>query len=226
MSAVVLKTDKFTGRVLSANENGIEIEGRGRIPLAEDYKGYRLYRELTMCTFADLTFGYANADFIQENGAICGILLDVEIALFGCVFSVYSILLAFLSDNYVKKLLQIDYHGQTSYLRRSTRYYEAALFIYFVAIGLSLICKLIVECLPQNFILTNSDCLNEILAGLLLYVYFSYSLRAIYELKSIIGNTLLLFRASIQYKILAFQEDGQTETRDDELEMTKKNNYK
>ena len=36
VSAVVLKTDKFTGRVLSANENGIEIEGRGRIPLAED----------------------------------------------------------------------------------------------------------------------------------------------------------------------------------------------
>ena len=78
VSAVVLKTDKFTGRVLSANENGIEIEGRGRIPLAEDYKGYRLYRELTMCTFADLTFGYANADFIQENGEICGILLARE----------------------------------------------------------------------------------------------------------------------------------------------------
>ena len=34
VSAVALKTDKFTGRVLSANENGIEIEGRGRIPLA------------------------------------------------------------------------------------------------------------------------------------------------------------------------------------------------
>ena len=167
-----------------------------------------------------------SVETVSLTGTICGILLDVEIALFGCVFSVYSILLAFLSDNYVKKLLQIDYHRQTSYLRRSTRYYEAALFIYFVAIGLSLICKLIVECLPQNFILTNSDCLNEILAGLLLYVYFSYSLRAIYELKSIIGNTLLLFRASIQYKILAFQEDGQTETRDDELEMTKKNNYK
>lgn len=78
VSAVVLKTDKFTGRVLSANENGIEIEGRGRIPLAEDYKGYRLYRELTMCTFADLTFGYANADFVWEDGVICGILLARE----------------------------------------------------------------------------------------------------------------------------------------------------
>ena len=78
VSAVTLKTDKFTGRVLSADENGIEIEGRGRIPLAEDYKGYRLYRELVMCTIADLTFGYTNADFIREDGAICGILLARE----------------------------------------------------------------------------------------------------------------------------------------------------
>ena len=78
VSAVILKTDKFTGRVLSADENGIEIEGMGRIPLAEDYKGYRLYRELNMCTFADLTFGYANADFVRENGVICGILLARE----------------------------------------------------------------------------------------------------------------------------------------------------
>ena len=29
-----------------------------------------------MCTFADLTFGYANADF--EDGVICGILLARE----------------------------------------------------------------------------------------------------------------------------------------------------
>lgn len=34
VSAVILKTEKFTGRVLSADESGIEIEGRGRIPLA------------------------------------------------------------------------------------------------------------------------------------------------------------------------------------------------
>ena len=78
VSAVTLKTDKFTGRVLSADASGIEIEGRGRIPLAEDYKGYRLYRELTMCTISDLTFGYTNADFIWEDGEICGILLARE----------------------------------------------------------------------------------------------------------------------------------------------------
>lgn len=78
VSAVSLKMEIFTGRVLSADENGIEIEGRGRIPLAEDYKGYRLYRELAMCTIADLRFGYMDADFVCENGEICGVLLARE----------------------------------------------------------------------------------------------------------------------------------------------------
>ena len=78
---VTLKTDIFTGKVLSADASGIEIEGRGRIPLAEDYKGYRLYRELVMCTTADLVFGYMYADFVRENGEICGILLAREEAM-------------------------------------------------------------------------------------------------------------------------------------------------
>ena len=150
---------------------------------------------------------------VSLAGKICGILLDVEIALFGCVFAVYSILLAFLSDEYVKKLLEIDYYRQTNYLRKSTKYYEAALFIYFVAIGISLVYKLTIECMPQNFALINSELANEIVAGVLLFPYLAYSLRTIYELKSIVGNTLLLFRASIQYKIIAFVKEDKEEKR-------------
>lgn len=150
---------------------------------------------------------------VSLAGKICGILLDVEIALFGCVFAVYSILLAFLSDEYVRKLLEIDYYRQTNYLRKSTKYYEAALFIYFVAIGISLVYKLTIECMPQNFALINSELANEIVAGVLLFPYFTYSLRTIYELKSIVGNTLLLFRASIQYKIIAFVKEDKEEKR-------------
>ena len=150
---------------------------------------------------------------VSLAGKICGILLDVEIALFGCVFAVYSILLAFLSDEYVKKLLEIDYYRQTNYLRKSTKYYEAALFIYFVAIGISLVYKLNIESMPQNLALIKSELENEIVAGVLLFPYFAYSLRTIYELKSIVGNTLLLFRASIQYKIIAFVKEDKEEKR-------------
>lgn len=50
---------------------------------------------------------------VSLAGKICGILLDVEIALFGCVFAVYSILLAFLSDEYVKKSVQFTQEEKT-----------------------------------------------------------------------------------------------------------------
>ena len=137
---------------------------------------------------------------------ICGILMDVQIAIFGCIFAVYSILLAFLSDSYVERLLRIDYHSKSSYLQASTRYYESALLIYFVAILFSLTCKLLLECMPKYYVLTSNHMFNEILAGILLFVYFLYSIRTIYELKSIITNTLLLFRTSIQFKILGFED--------------------
>ena len=146
---------------------------------------------------------------------ICGILMDVQIAIFGCIFAVYSILLAFLSDSYVERLLRIDYHNKSSYLQASTRYYESALLIYFVAILLSLTYKLLLECMPENYVFSSSHALNETLAGILLFVYFLYSIRAIYELKSIITNTLLLFRTSIQFKILGFKEHSSEEAASD-----------
>ena len=147
--------------------------------------------------------------FLSQN--ICGILMDVQIAIFGCIFAVYSILLAFLSDSYVERLLRIDYDSQSSYLKASTRYYESALLIYFVAILLSLSCKLLLECMPEYYALTSNNVLNEILAGILLFAYLLFSIRVIYELKSIITNTLLLFRTSIQYKILDFSEKYRNE---------------
>lgn len=149
---------------------------------------------------------------------ICGILMDVQIAIFGCIFAVYSILLAFLSDSYVERLLRIDYHNKSSYLQASTRYYEAALLIYFVAILFSLTCKLLLECLPEYYALTKNHILNEAIAGILLFVYFLYSIRTIYELKSIIANTLLLFRTSIQFKILGFDKYRSNETNADHKE--------
>ena len=42
----------------------------------------------------------------------------------------------------------------------------------------------------------------------LLLIYYTFSLRVIYELKSAIYNTVLLFRASLAYKILSFVEEN------------------
>ncbi len=81
VTEISLKTDKINGRVLSADNSFVEIEGYGKIPLAEDYRGYRIYNTLTMCSVGDLPFGYSFTDFVLENGKICGFLIAKEEAM-------------------------------------------------------------------------------------------------------------------------------------------------
>ena len=49
-----------------------------------------------------------------------------------------------------------------------------------------------------------------------LFIYFVYSIRVVYELKSIIGNTLLLFRTSIQFRILSFEKSETSDLQNEE----------
>ncbi len=78
---IFAKTEKINGRILSADENGIEVEGYGVYPLDEDYKGYRLYDEMAMCTVQDICFGYDFTDLVLDEGSVCGILLAKEEAM-------------------------------------------------------------------------------------------------------------------------------------------------
>lgn len=74
-------TEKINGKILGAGDGWIEVEGCGRLPLAADYKGYRLYDSLEMCTARDIRFGYSFTDLCLEDGEICGVLLVKEEAM-------------------------------------------------------------------------------------------------------------------------------------------------
>lgn len=78
---IQVKTQKINARILSADETGVEVEGYGKLPLAHDYKGYRIYNTLTMCTFRDLMIGYSFTDLVVENGEICALLMVREEAM-------------------------------------------------------------------------------------------------------------------------------------------------
>lgn len=79
--SAVPKTEKINGRILAAGKDWIEVEGYGRLTLTEDYKGYRLYDSLSMCTVKDLFFGYSDTDLCLENGEICAVLMVKEEAM-------------------------------------------------------------------------------------------------------------------------------------------------
>lgn len=81
VTEIQLKKEKINGRILGVDEEGIEVEGYGKLPLAADFKGYRLYDSLEMCTARDIRIGYDFTDLCLENGEICGILLVKEEAM-------------------------------------------------------------------------------------------------------------------------------------------------
>lgn len=81
VTSVTAMWEKINGKILSADDAGIEVEGYGRLPLAADYKGYRLFDSLEMCTANDLFFGYDYTDLCIENGEVCGILMVKEEAM-------------------------------------------------------------------------------------------------------------------------------------------------
>lgn len=78
VTKIIPKTNKINGKILSADAGGIEVEGYGRLPLASDYRGYRLYGSLEMCTVRDLFFGYDFTDLCIYRGQVCGILMARE----------------------------------------------------------------------------------------------------------------------------------------------------
>ena len=146
-------------------------------------------------------------DTVQMTDTICTTFLEVHVAVFGCMLAAYSILLAFWDDKYIKKLLQINYERNVNYLKAGTDYFEAAMYIYVVGILLSLIVKLIVICMPNDFALTYNHLFNESLAAGLLFGYLAYAIRATYEIKSVVANTATLFGGSLAFRIQSFDSD-------------------
>lgn len=148
---------------------------------------------------------------VSITDTICTVFLEVQIAVFSCLLAAYSILLAFLDDKYIKILLKINYKGSQNYLKAGTQYYESAMYIYVLAILISLGVKLCISCMPLDFILTKNAIANELLAFGLLFVYLTYSIRATYEIKSIVTNTASLFGGSLAFRIQAFAQGLENE---------------
>lgn len=72
---VIVKSTKISGRLLSISDTFLEIEGYGKVAVAENMKCYRLYGALEQVSVSDLIIGYALQDFVLQDGKICACLM-------------------------------------------------------------------------------------------------------------------------------------------------------
>ncbi len=107
------------------------------------------------------------------------IFLTIQIAVFGVLFTVYSILLSFLNNDFMKLLANSPESYGKSQLRVCTEYFESVLFLYFMSILLSLSMLIAMKCIHDDYRLTENFVFDCVLASILICVFLVFSLRVL-----------------------------------------------
>lgn len=76
---ITLKQDLIQGKVLMIDEECIEVEGYGALPMAEQFRIYKVYGQLAMEQTNRILVGYSITDFVVENGTICAALIKEKL---------------------------------------------------------------------------------------------------------------------------------------------------
>lgn len=157
-----------------------------------------------------------NRDTVILMASLTKHLLEIQLALFACIFTVFSIIHAFLSDEYMKRLSRIPGDEKTSSLMQVVSYYESVLFLFFINITVSGIFLFITEIVSPEASLFSNVFWDNVSAGFGILIYCWFCFRMVYEIKSVVYNTTVLFRQSIAYKFIDFavQDIGEDESSD------------
>ncbi len=71
---VSVKKERITGKVLSVQDHGVEIEGYGLLPMDDEFHVLKTYGELKRQTLDDILVGYDMQEFVVAKGKICAVL--------------------------------------------------------------------------------------------------------------------------------------------------------
>ena len=132
---------------------------------------------------------------------VTDILLITQLTVFSCSYTAYSIVMTFLQDEYIQVLFYTPDSEYSTLLNKSVTYYESISFLYFIGLALSVVFKIVLSILDENFILPIDMIYNNLISSVLLWAYFVYTFRILYELKSVVKNTSIILRAGLEYRL-------------------------
>ena len=142
-------------------------------------------------------------------------MIDIQLAVFGSVLAIYSIILVLLDDEFTKLLAKLEDSEKENKteLNKSIQYMESVLYLYLFGLMTSVFIYFVCLLFDNGFLLFSSEFFSSFLCALFIIPYLSYSIRIIYELKSIVFNTAVLLRYSIAKKLLKFVEEENSQDK-------------
>lgn len=133
-------------------------------------------------------------------------VLDIELSIFAVLITIYSIVLIFLSDDFIRIMINIEVDNtrlNKSLFESYVYYLGHILFMYF----LGLICTILLFfSITITVQMVNPPQIPTCLISLLYFLYFLFSVRLIWELKSVIYNVISIFRMSLVIRISLLEQ--------------------
>lgn len=128
-------------------------------------------------------------------------IIIVQLAIFGAIFTLYSIILVFFSDSLTNFLIDFDSKRNLNKFREFTSYYGDLLYVIFTSILVSILYKILLLRWDEYFIGDYFFYVGEPIG----IICLTFVLRCILEIYSAIFNTISLFKISMHIKIQALQ---------------------
>ncbi|MEF2247315.1 hypothetical protein [Paenibacillus sp. IITD108] len=132
-------------------------------------------------------------------------LNSIILALFAIVFTGYALFQALVNNDLLRRLIIADAKKsgkrskedktRKSKLQESNEYFIKLMMLIISAIVINALLLLVIGSLPKDFYLPLNNTFNNTMAAILIWIYFLYMFRILWEMKSFVYNMFQLFNA-------------------------------
>lgn len=139
------------------------------------------------------------------------LILDIILALFGIVFTGYALFQALINNELLIRLLcttsRDSKKEEKSKLQETNETFVKCMLLNVVAIIVSLLLRITISCIPEEFVVFKELVYNNITAAFLISLYFYFIITIVWEIKSFVFNIFQLFNAYAGTRVLKLFED-------------------
>ena len=138
-------------------------------------------------------------------------MIDIMLGIFGIVFKGYTFFQALMNKQLLVRMLSNnseDNEDKTkSKLQETNESFVEYMMLNLISIIVSLLLKIILSSIPAEFVAFSKMLTNNIIATLLISLYFYFILTIIWEVKSFIYNVFQVFNMHAGTRVLELFDD-------------------
>lgn len=154
--------------------------------------------------------GFSQETVILFDDAV-NIFNNLFVAFIAMEMGAYALFQALLSKKLILELHNIGKKLDRNMLDDSNSSFLGMILLFWFGIIINVVIIIILKIIPDNWLVSNNMLVNNILASLLMTLYFCFCLRVLFEVRNFAINLYMVFTASNKTDLLeALEEDKNT----------------